>query len=140
MDALFTRVSGQRLVGYDLFVDPVHPNIRGHQLIAEAVADAIREAGLPHPQTSWHRGAYVDPDVDTLRAADPELIVKELLATGFACHAAARLDCSIPTMRAAAQYTGNPGTRAALEKALARLQGPGHATLELPAPPRPSGE
>ena len=132
IDAFFSVTSGNRLVGYDLFIDAVHPNIRAHQLIAAAVADAVRATGLPSPDVRWSPGTWFDPDPDSIVAANPELITKELLATGFACHAAGRLDCSLPTLRAAAQYTRNPATRAALEKALATFGM--SLPSELPAP------
>src|SRR5262249_48031193 len=59
VDDALIRASGDHLVGDDLFVDAMHPNLRGHQLIAAAVADAMRLAGIPLPADRWRTDAYV---------------------------------------------------------------------------------
>jgi len=93
VDLAFTRASGARLVGNDLFVDSMHVNLRGHQLIAEVVTDAIRESGLVRPQVRWDPGAYVDPDPEALLDASPDLRFRESITRGFACQAAGRAGC-----------------------------------------------
>lgn len=94
IDRTFARSSGARLVGDDLFLDPMHLNLRGHQLIAEAVADAIREAGVAGPQVRWNPDTYVDPDPETVLDAHPDLRILEGLARFFACGAAGRPRCA----------------------------------------------
>ena len=93
VDVAFARASGERLVGDDLFVDPVHPRILGHQLIAQVVADAIRESGLAGPQVTWKPDAYVDPDPTALLDADPNLRFREDIARKISCSAAGRPNC-----------------------------------------------
>jgi lysophospholipase L1-like esterase len=94
IDLVFRQASGPRLVGNDLFVDPEHLNIRGHQVIAEAVATAIRESGLTGPPVRWNPDAYVDPDPESLLSADSELRFKEYMARMFSCNAAGRPGCA----------------------------------------------
>jgi lysophospholipase L1-like esterase len=94
IDLLFSRTSGPTLVGNDLFVDSQHITLRGHQLIAQAVANAIRESGVAGPGIRWNLDVYADPDADTLLAEHPELRFQEGLARRFACDAASRPDCS----------------------------------------------
>jgi hypothetical protein len=94
IDLLFSRTSGPTLVGNDLFVDSQHIALRGHQLIAQAVADAIRESGVAGPGIRWNLDAYADPDANALLDGNPELRFKEHLARLFACDAASRPGCS----------------------------------------------
>ena len=93
IDVVFAHASGKRLVGDDLFVDAVHLRILGHQLIAQAVTDAIRESGVAGPQVAWNPDAYVDPDPTTLLDADPDLRARENIARKFSCAAAGRPNC-----------------------------------------------
>jgi lysophospholipase L1-like esterase len=93
VDLAFARASGARLVGDDLFVDAVHLRILGHQLIAQAVADAIRESGVAGPHVDWNPGAYVDPDPTAILDADPTLRSRENIARKFSCAAGGRPNC-----------------------------------------------
>jgi lysophospholipase L1-like esterase len=93
IDLAFARASGPRLVGDDLFVDGMHLRILGHQLIAQTVADAIRESGVAGPRVSWKPDAYVDPDPNTLLDADPNLRLREKISRKFSCAAAGRPNC-----------------------------------------------
>ena len=93
IDLAFSRASGARLVGNDLFVDAMHLRLGAHQLIAKAVADAIRESGVAGRQVRWNPDAYVDPDPETVLDAAPELRTREGVAWLFACGAAGRRDC-----------------------------------------------
>ena len=93
IDVVFAHASGKRLVGDDLFVDAVHLRILGHQLIAQAVTDAIRESGVAGPQVAWNPDAYVDPDPTTLLDADPNLRARENIARKFSCAAGGRPNC-----------------------------------------------
>ena len=94
VDLAFTHASGARLVGYDLFVDSLHVNLRGHQLIADVVANAIRESGVAGPQVRWNPDAFVDPDPEALLDATPDLRFRENITRGFACTAAGRPGCA----------------------------------------------
>ena len=116
VDAALTRASGDRLVGDDLFVDAMHPNLRAHQLIAAAVADAMRLAGIPLPADRWRPDAYVDPNPETIFAADPELRVNELVSRAVVCFAAGRNDCAFEQLAAAKSATRNDTTRQAIER------------------------
>jgi lysophospholipase L1-like esterase len=90
VDLIFREASGPRLVGNDLFIEAMHLNLRGHQLIARAVTDAIRESGVAGSQVPWNTGAYVDPDPEQLVAADPKLRFNESFTRFLTCKAAGR--------------------------------------------------
>jgi lysophospholipase L1-like esterase len=92
--ALLASTSPHGLVGNGLFLDMVHPNLRAHQLIAEAVAARLRERSWPAPGKDWQEDAWTDPDVAELLEADTELWVKERLGRTTACLLAQRFDCS----------------------------------------------
>jgi tetratricopeptide (TPR) repeat protein len=77
VNAVLTRASGDSLVGDDLFTDFAHPNVRAHQLIAEAVALNLRGAGIPAPAGRWQRERYADRDPASLYAAEPWLRAME---------------------------------------------------------------
>jgi len=93
IDLAFTQASGPRLVGDDLFVDAVHLRILGHQLIAKAVADAIRESGVAGTHVRWNLDAHTDPDPETLLDDNPEMRAREKIARQLSCAAAGRPDC-----------------------------------------------
>jgi lysophospholipase L1-like esterase len=118
VDAVLTQVSGPHLVGDDLFVDSIHPNIRAHQLIALAVANAIRDSSLAGPAVRWDNDAYVEPAREAILAGRPDLVTMELASRALACHAAGRTDCSLQMLQAAARQTPDPATRRMLEDAL----------------------
>jgi len=99
-DARFEQESPHGIVGGALFADFVHPNIRGHQLIAAAIADTLRAAGVPAPAERWRSGAYVDPDPATLLAADPKLRIREHLVRALACDLALRVPCALAELDA----------------------------------------
>src|SRR5262249_35122796 len=94
IDLAFSRESGVRLLRNDLVVDATHLRLVAHQLIAKAVADAIRESGIAGPQVRWNPDAYVDPDPATVLAAYPDLLMREIVARQMGCSAAGRSDCS----------------------------------------------
>lgn len=99
-DARFARESPHALVGDALFVDFVHPNIRGHQLIAAAIEETLRGAGVPASADRWRVGAYVDPDPGALLAADPKLRIREHLVRALACDLALRVPCALAELDA----------------------------------------
>lgn len=49
----FEQLSEGEIPGDNLFVDHVHPTIRGHQIVAEEIADMMREHGLLKPASGW---------------------------------------------------------------------------------------
>ncbi|MBI3466035.1 MAG: SGNH/GDSL hydrolase family protein [Planctomycetes bacterium] len=50
---LFERLSPGGIPGNNLLVDHVHPSIRGHQLIADALADELVLQGFLQPSATW---------------------------------------------------------------------------------------
>jgi lysophospholipase L1-like esterase len=101
VDETLTAESPHGLVGDDLFVDSVHPSIRGHQLMARTIADALRAAGLPVPPVQWRVQGYTDPTPEALYAADPGLRPREYVARMAMCLAAHRKQCALDAMDAA---------------------------------------
>ncbi len=51
--AALEAASSGGVPGRELFVDFAHPNLRGHQIIGDAVARALRDHGLPRPAAEW---------------------------------------------------------------------------------------
>jgi lysophospholipase L1-like esterase len=94
-DARFVRESPHGLVGDPLFADFVHPSIRGHQIIAAAIAETLRAAGVPVPADRWRVGAYADPDPAGILADNPKLRVREHLMRALACDLALRVACAL---------------------------------------------
>jgi lysophospholipase L1-like esterase len=93
VDRLLEDASGPRLVGDDLFTDFAHPNLRAHRLIAAALSDALRAAGLPRPAEQWHDG-YVESELQQLYRDEPELRIRELESRVFVCLLAPREACA----------------------------------------------
>ncbi len=52
--ALAERRSPHGIPGEELFVDHVHPTIKGHRLLALAVLDALMEQGIVRPADAWN--------------------------------------------------------------------------------------
>jgi tetratricopeptide (TPR) repeat protein len=92
-EARFEHESPHGIVGNALFADFVHPNIRGHEIIAAAIDETLRGAGIPAPADRWRAGAWTDPDPAALLAADPKLRVREHLVRAIACDLALRTPC-----------------------------------------------
>lgn len=53
LQQLFEQLSPHRIVGSEHLVDHVHPGIKGHQRIADALADKLVELGVVHPASDW---------------------------------------------------------------------------------------
>ena len=51
---LILKKSRNGIPGADWFLDHVHPSVRGHQLIANALAEEMAEQGMVHPDSDWH--------------------------------------------------------------------------------------
>jgi lysophospholipase L1-like esterase len=94
VDALLEAESGAALVGDDLFLDWLHPNLRAHQRIAQAIAAEMRRAGIPVDAASWREPWAELPDPDALRAADPSLRLREHEMRMVACTLARRDACA----------------------------------------------
>jgi tetratricopeptide (TPR) repeat protein len=86
------RRSGTKLVGDDLFVDMVHPNLLAHLTIARSVFDGLRREDWP-PGARWEPLAPL-PSPDELLAADPHLRFLEQHVRAFACQLAMRPACA----------------------------------------------
>lgn len=125
--AAIEAASAHQLVGDDLFCDWVHPNVRGHQVIAAAIEQTLQRSGLPRPANAW-KAAFVDPDVGTLYAAQPDLIRAERLMYMGTCLLARRAGCARASIDAViAADPENPNwkdVRASVEKRIASWQQP----------------
>ena len=94
-DRLVSRLSRRELmkvVGLAGAAAIAHPNLRAHQLIATAVSDAMRDAGVPRPAEEWRDG-YVETEPEELYRDQPELRILELETRVFVCILAPRESC-----------------------------------------------
>jgi hypothetical protein len=125
IDGLFATLSGDRLVGGDLFVDFLHPNLFGHQQIAAAVAATLRDADLPVEAAHWRRPLHPDPDPGSLFREVPELRVKELEIGVFTCWLARRPECALERARTlSALDPGNQVAESVLDESSLRPDPP----------------
>jgi tetratricopeptide (TPR) repeat protein len=106
VDRLLADASGAALVGDDLFTDFAHPNLRAHQLIAAALSDALREAGVPRPAEEWREG-YVEREPEQIYREEPALRIRELETRVFVCLLAPREHCAEEATRLLALEPGN---------------------------------
>jgi tetratricopeptide (TPR) repeat protein len=117
VDAVIVAAAPHGLPGDELFTDFVHPNLRAHQLIAGAVVETLREAGLPVPADQWRDDGYQEPDPAALLRERPELREKELEIQILACQLAARDACVADRATALRALTpDNAIARAALRR------------------------
>ncbi len=86
-------------VGYDWIIDAMHPNIQTHQLIALAIAERLRDAGIPEPASEWGDVDRLNPSPDKLYAARPDLIYQEDLVRGISCVLALQGRCAEESAR-----------------------------------------
>jgi lysophospholipase L1-like esterase len=98
--ALMERLSPGGLVGRDLFVDLLHPNLFAHQRIAEEIASVMSTAALIAPTSHWRSDEFVDPDAAGLLASNPDLVRGEHLVRAFACVLARQRDCALAATQA----------------------------------------
>lgn len=91
--AALAAASPHGLVGEELMVDFVHPNLRAHQLLAAELARSLREAGVPRPAAEWRDGGWSDPPSERLLAENPSLRVREHEMMRIACVLTRRQDC-----------------------------------------------
>jgi tetratricopeptide (TPR) repeat protein len=105
-DELLTEESDDGLVGNDLFVEFAHPNLRAHQRIGAAIAETLREAGIPRAPGAWRNSGYADPDPASLYEADPELRAREHQSWKVVCALARRPECVERHTRALLELRG----------------------------------
>jgi lysophospholipase L1-like esterase len=75
IESIFEANSPHGLVGFNLFVDFLHPNLAGHQLLARSVFEFLRDRALP-ARTWQEPGALASPD--EILAEHPTLGAQEL--------------------------------------------------------------
>ncbi len=89
------------LVGNNLFVDFAHPDLGAQQRIARAIAQELKDQGIPAGRDRWRTGRYVESDPRQLLDESPELRVREHLARAVACLLGRRRHCAIAEAEAA---------------------------------------
>ena len=77
MDAVFETSSTDGMVGFNWFVDFLHPNLAGHRLIAQTIFAALRARGVPEPAAGWREPDPL-PTPEELYADDRSLLVREI--------------------------------------------------------------
>lgn len=75
IESIFEANSPHGLVGFNLFVDFLHPNLAGQQLLARSVFDFLRERALP--AGAWREPGAL-PTPDAILAQSPVLGAREL--------------------------------------------------------------
>jgi lysophospholipase L1-like esterase len=91
--AALEAASPHGLVGAELFADFLHPNLRGHQVIAAAITARLRESGLPRPAAEW--SPIPDPPaLEEVYAARPDYRRREGEMALVACLLAQRAECA----------------------------------------------
>jgi len=75
VEAVFEAASPHGLVGFNLFVDFLHPNLAGNELLAHAVFDFLR--AQPLPDAVWHEPQPL-PTPAAILAQHPTLGAQEL--------------------------------------------------------------
>lgn len=92
--AALEEASVDGLVGDDLFVEFAHPNLRAQQVMAGAVEEGLRDAGIPRPAREWPALAWSETPREALIAEKPSLVVREHESIRFVCYVARRPDCA----------------------------------------------
>lgn len=127
--------SSRPLPGDDLFVDPMHPNLRANQILAASIADALRQAGLPAPSAEWAE-APQDPPVEEILAADPSLRRQERLVRAASCALARRDACALAELDVVLADEPEHAWARQLREVVARRSSPGEVPgLALKRPP-----
>lgn len=77
MDREFEAASPDGLVGFNLFVDFLHPNLAGHQLMARAVFAELKQRGVAVAEEQWASTSTLETP-EQLTARLPQLRAREL--------------------------------------------------------------
>jgi lysophospholipase L1-like esterase len=97
--AALEAASREGMVGQDLFVDFVHPNLRGHLVIADAIAARLRESSVPRPAAQWSQ-IPEPPALEEIYAARPDYRRREAEMALIACILVKRTHCADERARA----------------------------------------
>ena len=90
--AALEAASREGMVGQDLFADFAHPNLRGHRVIADAIATRLRESGVPRPAAEWSE-IPEPPALEDVYGARPDYRRREAEIALVTCMLAKRTDC-----------------------------------------------
>jgi lysophospholipase L1-like esterase len=93
VDAALREDDEDGLVGDDHIIDVMHPRLKTHMRIAREIAHALRREGVPVGREEWRTGAYREPDVESIYAAQPTLRTDEHLVRALMCYLGRRADC-----------------------------------------------
>jgi tetratricopeptide (TPR) repeat protein len=77
VERVFLHAAEHGLVGRRWFVDPMHPTLRGHQLIAAVLAARLQRLGLPVAGAHWAASRYQDLDPEDILLARPRFRRRE---------------------------------------------------------------
>jgi tetratricopeptide (TPR) repeat protein len=77
VDRILSAASPNGLVGFNWFIDFLHPNLAAHQLIAQEIFKVLERADLPIAGASWRTPPPL-PTPEALLAGNPELHAMEL--------------------------------------------------------------
>jgi len=103
--ALMEELSPDGLVGRQLCVDLVHPNLRAHQRIAEFIAERLRAEGQIEKSKSWFTNGFREKRAEAIFASNPDLVRREHLIRAFACILSLERSCALRSAVAVLEMT-----------------------------------
>jgi lysophospholipase L1-like esterase len=113
--AALEAAASRGLVGAEFFADFIHPNLRGHQVIADAIVRELRRSGVPRPAAEW-LPIPEPPEIEAIFAARPDYRRREAELGLAACLLTERRECAARRARELQDLDpGNPAARQALE-------------------------
>jgi len=77
VDRVFEDESSDRLVGFNYFIDFLHPNLAGHLLIARRSFELLRDEGIPLESDRWQEPRELARP-ENLHRQNPSLRVREV--------------------------------------------------------------